>query len=238
MDVVADAGAVRGGVVVAEDGDRLAAALRDLEHQRDEVRLGIVALTARPVGARHVEVSKGDRAEAVGRGLAGDHVVDGQFGGAVGVGRLGGGGLDDRDLFRLAVGGGRGGEHQGAHVRLAHRAEQRHGAADVVLPVLLRLHHRLADLGERGEVQHAVVGGVEPLAGVADVALDERGTGGHALAEAGGEVVEDGDLVARLQEVLGHDTAHIPGATGDQVLTAHCSLPLAVARPRVPAARR
>ena len=44
VDVVADAGAVGGRVVVAEDGDRLAAALGDLEDERDQVRLGVVAL--------------------------------------------------------------------------------------------------------------------------------------------------------------------------------------------------
>lgn len=101
---------------------------------------------------------------------------------------------------------------------LAHGAEQRHGAADVVLPVLLGLHDRLADLREGGEVQDAVEGGVQPLGGVADVALDEGGSGRDTLAEAGGEIVEDDDLVPRLQQVLGHDTADIPRATCHQVL--------------------
>ena len=47
VDVVADRGAVGRLVVVAEDGDRLSrAAGGDREHQRDEVRLGVVRLAA------------------------------------------------------------------------------------------------------------------------------------------------------------------------------------------------
>src|SRR5690606_8669868 len=178
VDVVADAGAVGGGVVVAVDGDGRAAALGDLEDEGDEVGLGLVRCAVGAVGAGDVEVAQGGRAQAVGGGLAGDHVVDGQLGGAVGVGGAGGRRLGDGDLVGFAVGGGRGGEDEAAHACLAQGAEQGHGAADVVVPVLLGPGDRLADLGERGEVQDGVVGGVEPLGGVADVALDEPGPGG------------------------------------------------------------
>ncbi len=46
VDVVAYAGAVRGRVVVAVDGDRVALALGDLEDEGDQVGLGVVALAA------------------------------------------------------------------------------------------------------------------------------------------------------------------------------------------------
>ena len=49
-------------------------------------------------------------------------------------------------------------------------------------------------------------------------ALDEVGALGDALAEAGGEVVEHGHLVAGLQQVRGDDAADIARAAGDQVL--------------------
>ena len=46
VDVVADAGAVGGGVVVAVDPDRLAPAQGHVENQRNQVRLGLVRLAA------------------------------------------------------------------------------------------------------------------------------------------------------------------------------------------------
>ena len=68
VDVVADAGAVGRRVVGAEDGDVLALAERDLEDERDQVRLGRVVLADRAVvgGAAGVEVAEGGVAQAVG----------------------------------------------------------------------------------------------------------------------------------------------------------------------------
>ena len=233
VDVVADAGAVGGGVVLAEDGDRLALALGDLEDERDEVRLGVVALAAAAVGAGDVEVAQRDGGQAVGRGLTADHVVDGELAGAVRAGGRGLGGLGDRGGLRLAVGGGGGGEDQGADAGVAHRGEQVHGAADVVAPVLLGVHDGLADLGEGGEVQHRVVGGVEPLRGVLDAALDEAGTGGDARAVSGGQVVQHGHLVTGLEQMRRNDAADISRTARDQVLLAHS---LATSRSRSAAA--
>ena len=61
VDVVADAGAVRGIVIVAEDGDRLAGH-HCIEHQRNQVGLRLVLLSkpALGIGARGVEVSQRD----------------------------------------------------------------------------------------------------------------------------------------------------------------------------------
>ncbi len=235
VDVVADAGAVRGRVVVAVDRDVLALPERGLEDQRDQVRLRVVPLAERDPGrtavrARDVEVAQRDGGQAVGDGLAGDQVVHGQLGGAVGVGGRGAGGLGDRDRLRLAVGGGGGGEHQLAHARRAHRGDQLQRAGHVVAPVLLRVHDRLADLGGGREVQHAVEGAVQDLAGLLDPSLDELGTGRHALPEPGREVVQDGHPVPRLQQVGGDHTADIAGATRDQVLT-HDATSLRSCRP-------
>ena len=135
VDVVADAGPVRGGVVVAEDLHPLPGRRRG-QHGGDQVGLRVVPLAepgavAGPVRAGHVEVAQADRGEPVEPGELGQRGVHGQLGRAVGVGRAGGVGLGDRRVLRLAVDRGGGGEHDGAHADLAHRLQQRHAAAQV-----------------------------------------------------------------------------------------------------------
>src|ERR1035438_3677303 len=62
MDVIADAGAVGGGVIAAEDRDGFARE-DGSEQQRDEVRLGLVffAQVAGGIGAGGVEVAQSGR---------------------------------------------------------------------------------------------------------------------------------------------------------------------------------
>ncbi len=52
VDVVTDTGSVRRGVVIAENGDFVALPQCDLQHDRYQVRLGIVVLADRSVGSR------------------------------------------------------------------------------------------------------------------------------------------------------------------------------------------
>ena len=49
MNVIADTGAIRRGIVCAEDGSRFGSAQCDLQHARDEMRFGLMRLAA-PVG--------------------------------------------------------------------------------------------------------------------------------------------------------------------------------------------
>ena len=51
VDVVAHAGAIGGGVVLAVDADAGAAAHGDVEDERDQVRFGLVVLTVAFDGA-------------------------------------------------------------------------------------------------------------------------------------------------------------------------------------------
>ena len=63
---------------------------------------------------------------------------------------------------------------------------------------------------------HLRSGVVEHVAEVlADVALGERGLGAQVLALAGGEVVDDGDLVAAREQRVDDVRADEPGAAGD-----------------------
>ncbi len=86
MDVVADAGAVGGGVVVAEDEDFFAAAEGDIEDEGDDVGLGLVSFAAVGEGSGYVEVAERGVAEAVNLIEPAEHVLDEELGFAIGVG--------------------------------------------------------------------------------------------------------------------------------------------------------
>ena len=241
VDVVADAGAVRGRVVLAVDRQRVAGAGGHLQGDRDQVRLGGVPLPEPERGARDVEVAQADGGEAVGRRIRAQHRVDGELRGPVGVGRPRGSVLADRHLLRLAVGGRGGGEDDPPAVDGTHRLQQGQGSADVRVPVLLRPLLRLADQALRREVQHRL----GPHLGQHRPRLVQRRrhqacSSGHCVGVAGGQVVEHGDLVT-LGEQRGRDyAADVTGAAGDEkahVRTHYGRAPEALAeRPgRVPA---
>src|SRR6476469_5520015 len=72
VDVVADAGAVGGRVVLAVDVDRRALTEGDLQDQRDEVGLGRVALTEAAPRAGDVEVPQAHGTQSVRLCVRGD----------------------------------------------------------------------------------------------------------------------------------------------------------------------
>ena len=92
VDIVPDAGAVLGGVVVAEDGHRLPLAQGHLEDDGDEVGLRVVGLAdlAGLVGAAGVEVPQAHIAQAVGLAHPVEHPLHRELCLAVGVGGMGG----------------------------------------------------------------------------------------------------------------------------------------------------
>ena len=163
VDVVADAGAVRGGVVVAEQSHptprpyppftvplHCAAAQGHPQDAGDQVRLRVVPLAQPPPvrpgrGARHVEVAQAHRADLVHPGVLGQCRVHGQLGSTVGAGRPGRGVLLDGRALGLAVDRRGGGEHDPGDPGLPHRLQQRQRTAQVVAPVQRRLGHRLGD---------------------------------------------------------------------------------------------
>ena len=86
VDVVPDAGAVAGLVVVSEDHDLLPLAERDLEDQGNQVRLRAMVLPDPACGCcpRRIEVAQGGIAHAVGPGVVPHHVLHVELGAAVG----------------------------------------------------------------------------------------------------------------------------------------------------------
>ncbi|MEJ2449009.1 MAG: hypothetical protein P8Y37_13865, partial [Anaerolineales bacterium] len=87
VDVIADAGAVRGGVVGPVDLDPLALSERDLEHKRNEMGFGLMGFALAGESPGGVEIAQGGVAQAEDLAVEGQHLLDHQLGVAVDVGR-------------------------------------------------------------------------------------------------------------------------------------------------------
>src|SRR4051794_21070865 len=223
VDVVPDRGAVIRRVVRPEHGHALPLARGGLEHERDQVRLGLVVLAEVAAGPRDVEVAQRDRAEPVRPALVGDHAVDRELRVPVGVDRVGGQRLGHGHLGGLAVDRAGRGEHEPPDARLAHRVEEVQRRDEVAAVVALGVLDGLRDERERREVQHRVpplgeggLGGLEVVERHVEVAGALRDRARVATVE----VVEDRDLVARVDELGGHDGADVAGAAGHEELHA------------------
>ena len=158
VDVIANAGAVGRGIVVAENRDVFALPERHLQHDRNQVRLGRVVLAHVALRARAggVEVTQRRVAQAVGRGVIGQRLLDDQLGEAVRIDRPLRLFLGDRHSLRRAVGGRGAGKDDLLDVRGPHGFQQPQAADDVVLIILGRIVDRFADQRERREVHHRV----------------------------------------------------------------------------------
>ncbi len=199
VDVVAHAGAVPRGVIGAGNRNARAGAVGGLQNDRNEVALRAVVLADRAAGHRAagVEVAQGDIAQTVRERGPLEHLLHGDLGRAVGVGRLEGVRLQNRGVDRLAVGRGGGGEDDFVDVVGDHAREKDLRAADIVAVILEGVGHALANEGIGGEVDDRVDGfrlenGVkeDPVANIADVQAHVR---------------RDGLAVTRLERVRDHD---------------------------------
>src|SRR5262249_25160750 len=139
--VIADAGAVRRRVVGAEDFDGRALAHRGLNHQRDQVRLGVVVLADGTVraGAGGVEVAQGGVAQVVSRGEIVQRSLDGQLGAPIRVDRPLRLVLGDRYFLRQAVGSASAGKNETLNAMSPDGVEQVDGIDEVVEVILGRL---------------------------------------------------------------------------------------------------
>ena len=118
VDIVANAGSVARRIVLAVDDELVPAAERDVEDERDEVRLGPVILAVALPGARGVEVAERERPEPPCGGAVGEQPFDRELRVAVRVERAQRRLLPDRGLVRLPVHGGGRGEEKVPHPRL------------------------------------------------------------------------------------------------------------------------
>ena len=223
VDVVADAGAVGGGVVGAEDGDGVDVAPDGHEDAGDKVGFGVVVFAdaAVEVAAAGVEVAEEDGLEAEGGFAVAEDAFEHEFAGAVGVDGVLWVGLVHGHEDGVTVGGAGGGEDEAFAGVFLHGFEESEGAGDVVAVVFEGVFDGFADVAVGGEVEDGfglVLG--EDLVeegGVVEVALDEGdAVVGEGVEVAVDEVVEDDDGFAEAEEVLDGVGADVAGAAGDE----------------------
>ena len=222
VDEVTQAGAVGGGIVVAEDGQALTLADGGLGDEGDEV-VGNAAREFADEGARvradGVEVAQEDALDGAVGGFHG--VLEDVLAHGLGVavrrdGRLAGCLLGHGHLVRLAVHGGGGGEQDVEVSFLLGGLQHVHEAQEVVLVVHEGLLHGFAHGLVGGEVDDGVDGIVPEYlfhgGFIAEIHFHERevlpaGDLLHAF-ETGmvtvGEIVGYHHIVARLDEFHGH----------------------------------
>ncbi len=225
VDVVPYAGAVGGGVVVAEDA-RGVPRLQAFEDHRDEVEdAGVGQLGGGR--ARDVEVAQRGGPDAVGPGGGVDQPLAGQLGLAVGAQRQTGGVLRDEVHIGHAVDGGGGGEDEAADAGGRHGLQEGREARDVLPVVVERPLHRLRDLFLARDVHHACHSMVTNRAlqeGSVEHAADhQRDPVGDAVGAAGGQVVVDDDVFPAADEGAHHMRADVPGSARDQPAHPHAS---------------
>ncbi len=226
VDIVAHRAAVRRRIVGAVDVDLRPPAERRRQHERHEMRLGIVRLAdlALGVGAGGVKIAQGGVGHAMGLAVPVDRSLADQLALAIGIDRILRRILGDRHARRRAVGGAARGKDDVAQLGRQHGVEQGQGVNHVVVEVELRLDHRFADIGEGGEVDHRrhleTGQRVGQQLGVGKIALDQRPPA-HRLAVAVDEIVIGDRRIAGLGQSLAGMTADIAGTAGNQDVLAH-----------------
>ena len=154
------------------------------------------------------------------------------LGPTIGVGRgLLGVFLGDGRIVRIAVDGRRAREDDGLTTVVAHDIDEHQGVLDIVVVVLDGLAHRLANGLKAGEVDDAVdLVGIEDLVhriAVEHVGLVEGEVLGGLVAHDGldavdgngagvGEVIDDDNLVATLEQLNDGVRADKAGAAGNE----------------------
>lgn len=224
MDVVADAGAVGGVVVGAEDGDGRSLTEGGLEDEGDEVGFGgvVFAEATLGIGSGGVEVAEDDGLEAVGGVEVPEDLFDHLF--AVAVGVDGGLGMVfvDGEVVGNAVGGAGGGKDEVGDVVVHHGFEEGEGGDDVVAVVFGGILDGFSHVGVGGEVHDCADRvGLEDLVeagSIADVADDEGNleNGFDEVSVAVDEVIEDHNVIAlgfEGEDGVGSDVA---GSAGDE----------------------
>ena len=221
MDVVADARPVGRGIVGSEDRRPVPTSERDVQQDRNEVRLRVVMLS-RPdeaVRACRVEVSQRDAAQAECVMKTPEHRLDEGLALAVRVRRKDRSLLRNDGNVRLAVDSRRRREDQVRNRVFLHDLKQRHGSQDVHAEILVRPLHRLPHERPGREVDHPV----DPArpekrlkrVPVADIPFDESAAE-REIAMAATDVVEHDDLMPCLDEGETDRASDISGAAGDK----------------------
>ena len=217
MDIIPHAGAIGRGVVVAEDADVLALAEGNLEHQRNEMQLGIMILSPFLAGAGGIEITQAGGFHPVRLLQPVQGAFHDELALAIRTAR------DDALVLRNGhalglvkeVGGG--GQDEFLHPVVAHGLHEIETIVRVFLEILEGLLHGLAHERVGGKVHHGlrlVFGD-----GGADFRFDRQITPHeYSLGMHGGampliEIVKHHDFMSLRDEVFRGDAADVSGST-------------------------
>jgi len=220
VDVIADAGAVGSGIVVAKNGDVGGAGLDSLQNQGNEMRFMAAGFAAIAGGAGDVEITEGDVIQAGVTAIVGEDVFKGELGFAVGIDGQFGMVLGDGDDVGLAVDGAGGREDEVLDAMAKHGVDEEDAAGDVGDVERAGVVDGFFYEGFAGEVHYGVDGmAAEDFVeggGIGEVGLVEESLRGDGGAVAFAEVVEGDDVDAGGDEELGADAADVAGGSGDE----------------------
>lgn len=125
-------------------------------------------------------------------------------------------GLQNRHTLGFAVGGRRGREHDVLDAVFDHALEHCPRAAEVIIIILERIHHALADLRVCGKVNDRVdlLAGKDMVAErlISDVALIKPCLRMYRLAETGFQIVRHNDIIAIVNEFVNRVAANVTRA--------------------------
>ncbi|CDN46185.1 hypothetical protein BN871_LH_00030 [Paenibacillus sp. P22] len=205
MDVIADAAAVCRRVIFSEYRDMAPLAQCCLEHDRNQMRLGIMILSDSPafVSACGIEIPKGYEPESMRPVEPANHFFHRQLRFPIGIGRLRAVQLGDRHLLRLSISRSRAGEDDPAHAGAVHRFQQAQRSIDVVMVVFARVLHALPDQAARRKMNDRVDGVLAEYPvqqpGIPQISLVQL-PAEHRLAMALLQVVDHDNLLAVFQQ--------------------------------------
>ena len=105
-----------------------------------------------------------------------------------------------------------------AHARVEDRIEEIDRGDEVVPVVAARIRDRLAHLDARREMKDRIdtAQGVAHGVAIPHVGSNEDGLRRHGVAMPRREIVDDDDVMPRVDEHVDHVRADVPGATRDQ----------------------
>ena len=203
VHVVAQAGAIGSRIIGAEDLDVLTTSGGGVDHEGDEMGLGVMVFADRAVLRRSggIEIAEGRKAESVGVRECLQAVLDVELGLPVGIDGGLREGLHHGQGLGFAVGRAGGGKDEFGNAVIEHGLEEAEGRDEVVLVVFAGLGDRFAHVGEGGEMHDQLdlflAENFGNRFGIAEIAIIEGNGGMHGGPVPEDQVVEHHGFVTR-----------------------------------------
>ncbi len=222
MHVVTQAGAIGGRIIGAEDLDVFATSGGGVDHEGDEMGLGVVVFADRAVLRRSggIEIAEGREAESVGVRECLEAVLDVELGLPVGVDGCLREGLHHGQGLRLAVSRAGRGKDEFGNAVIEHGLEKAEGRDEVVLVVLAGFGDRFAHVGEGCEMHDQLdLFLAENFAnrfGIAKIAIIEGNGWMHGGSMPEDQVVEYHGFVTRSLQLTHAMATNVAGSSYDE----------------------